>query len=87
MIIATAKLIKGSEVPVGDGKTKPFRASVRIGEDRPISAIIKRIPKIQVVAECYAAVLLTKWKLPVPTPLLVIDGDELLFGSTRNTPV
>lgn len=86
MVVATASLIRGSEVAVGDGRTKPFRASVRVGDDRPISAIVKRIPRLQVAAECYAATLLTKWGVPTPTPLLVIDGDELLYGSTEEYP-
>lgn len=85
-MIAVATLISGTEVSIGDGRNKPFRAPVRIGEDRPISAICKRVSREQIAAECYAATLLKAWGLHVPTPLIVVDRDELLFGSTEEYP-
>lgn len=86
MEIARAILIKGSEIYLGEGRNKPFRASVRIGDDRPFSAIIKKLQLSQVIAECYAAILLRAWGLPVPTPLIVVEENEIYFGSTEEYP-
>lgn len=84
--IKSGKLIKGTEIPVGDGINKPFRALVRIGNDAPIAAIVKRMPRESVIAECFAAILLQEWQVPSPNPILIIDDDQVLFGSEELYP-
>lgn len=86
MEIARAVLIKGSEIYLDEGRNKPFRASVRIGSERPFSAIIKKLQLQQIIAECYAAILLKAWGIPVPTPLIVMNDTEIYFGSTEEYP-
>lgn len=85
-LIPIATLIKGTEILVGDGITRPIRALVKIAGGPPISAIVKRLPKNSIAAECIAAVLLRGWQVPVSDPMLILDGGDLLFGSKEEYP-
>ena len=65
---------------VGEGLTKPVRAVVRV-EDRDIAVILKYIPPHSIAAECFCALLLRAWGVPVPEPILVETPTGPAFAS------
>ncbi|MCW8918945.1 MAG: hypothetical protein OQL08_09050 [Gammaproteobacteria bacterium] len=80
MQVREAELLPNTETEIGEGINKATRGMVMIdGEIR--GAIIKRIPLDGVLAECYCAVVMRAWNLPVPEPLLVRDGENWIFAS------
>lgn len=68
------------ETPTGEGITGPVRGVIKV-EDQLHAAVIKRIPKDAVVAECFCALLMRAWGLPVPEPILVMEEETLVFAS------
>ncbi len=83
MKLRIGALVPGSETPVGDGASRPVRAVILV-DGTLHAAIVKRIPLENIVAECFCAILLRAWKLPVPEPVLVRDGDAMLFASLES---
>ncbi|WP_375592204.1 hypothetical protein [Chitiniphilus eburneus] len=81
MTLARATLVPNTSQPVGEGLSGAVRALVRLDDGQPVIAICKRLPRKVVFAECFAALLLRGWGISVPQPVLVADGQELLFGS------
>ena len=79
MILKTATIVEGTEVTINEGVTHPIRAVVRF-ENSTYNAVIKTLPIEHIAAECFAALLLDGWSVPVPQPLL-IEGSRLRFGS------
>lgn len=79
MILKTATVIQGTEISISEGVTKPVRAVVRF-EGATYNAVVKTLSIQHVAAECFAALLLDGWGLPVAQPLL-IEGEQLRFGS------
>lgn len=86
MKLGVAELIAGTERPLGVGKTGAARCNLRV-DGRPVAAIIKRGPVEQTYAEAFCALLLSAWGLPVPTPYVVMTGDQdgLAFASVDAT--
>lgn len=83
MELKTAVLIvKGTKV--GEGVNEPCRAIVRTNEI-DIAIILKELPPAAIAAECFAALLLRKWGLNVPEPILVDMNGTLGFGSAEIT--
>jgi hypothetical protein len=81
MEIQTATIVKGSESPAGDGMSGALRCILTLPDGTKRSAIIKRGPAAQIMAEAFSAVLLRKWGLPVPLPFLIEEGTTLAFAS------
>lgn len=79
MLLSDAVLIARLK-PTNDGITNPTRAVVRL-RDVDVGAIVKELDPPHIAAECFAALLLRSWGLNVPEPILVHDGDKVLFGS------
>lgn len=73
-------LVPNTETPIGDGLTGAQRAVIRV-EGRTQAAVIKRIAVEAVIAECFCGLLFKEWGLPTPEPILVRDGEAILFGS------
>lgn len=84
-MIEFATVVPGSETPAGDGVTGARRCVLTIKNGRPVSAVIKRGPLKEVLAESFCAVLLTGWGLPVPTPYLVLEQTSLAFASADSS--
>lgn len=80
MQLRQATLIKGTIKPVGFGVTAPERALVRL-DGNSVAAILKRLDTGAIAAECFAALVLIEWGIPVPEPILVQDDEQILFGS------
>ncbi len=80
MQLRTGQIIPGAETPVGEGINRPVRTTIRVDEGIH-AAVIKRIPQSAVLVECFCALLLRGWGLPVPEPILVTEGDNLVFAS------
>lgn len=78
-MIRTGTLIPGSETPAGDGVTEPNKALILV-QGKTYAAIVKPIPPEAIAAECFAALLLRGWALPVPEPIY-IDGNPPMFAS------
>lgn len=80
MKLLTGTIYAGIETPVGEGVNAPVRGTVLVdGELR--AAVLKRIPPDAVLAECFCALMLRGWGLPVPEPVLVTEGETLAFAS------
>lgn len=73
-------LYPGSETPAGEGLTGPVRGIIK-ADGQLHAAVIKRIPAPAVLAECFCALLLRAWGLPVPEPILVAERETLAFAS------
>lgn len=58
----------------------PTRGTIRVDGELH-GAIIKRIPEACVAAECFCGQLLRAWGLPVPEPIVVMDGEVKIFAS------
>lgn len=82
-MILRGRLIPDTETPLDDGKSipPPMRAKIRLDNGRDTQAIVKRLPPKAMVTECFCALLLSGWGIPVPPIALVEDGDDLLFAS------
>lgn len=80
MKLRIGTIAAGVETPVGDGINRPVRATVRVDEASH-AAVIKRLPPQAVLAECFCALLLRGWGLPVPEPVLIIENQGLVFAS------
>lgn len=81
MEIQVATIISGTETPAGDGVTGALRCVLTLPDGTKRSAIVKRGPPSQIMAEAFSAVLLSKWGLPVPLPFLINEGATLAFAS------
>lgn len=79
-MIDWAEVVPGSEQPVGIGVSGAVRCTLRV-QGKVIGGVLKRIPRAQVLAEAFCALLMRGWGLPIPTPYLVADGDTLAFAS------
>lgn len=80
MKLRKATLIKGTNRPLCIGRTGPERALVKL-DGQSTAAIIKNVDTPSITAECFAALVLSSWGIPVAEPLLVEDEGQLLFGS------
>ena len=69
--VLEAKLIHGTETPVGEGNNSPARCVVELTDGSFGVAILKRIPLQSVVIEVFCALVLRRWGLHVPQPLIV----------------
>ncbi len=76
-----ARLIPGTRHTIGTGQLAAERALVKLEDGTTLPAVVKTMPAEIIAAECFCAILLTAWGVSVPEPLLVTDGDTLLFGS------
>ena len=81
MEIQVATIIGGTETPAGDGVTGALRCVIALPDGTKRSAIVKRGPPGQIMAEAFSAVLLSKWGLPVPLPFLIDEGATPAFAS------
>jgi len=81
MEIQIATIINGTETPAGDGVTGALRCVLMLSDGTKRSAIVKRGPPGQIMAEAFSAVLLGKWGLPVPMPFLIDEEQTLAFAS------
>lgn len=81
MKLETAKLVAGSESPIGEGVNAAIRCVLALRDGTRRAAILKRIPHERVMAECFCALLLRGWGLNVPEPFLVDEGASIAFGS------
>lgn len=81
MTLETARMVRGSETPVGIGATGALRCTLTIRSGARVAAILKRGTVGHVAAEAFSAMLLRSWGLPVPTPYLVPEDDGLAFAS------
>jgi hypothetical protein len=79
MTIRTGTLVIGTEQPIGEGITRPVRASIMV-DGISHQAVVKTLTPPQLTAELLCAVLLRKWGLPVPEPIILV-GDTLQFAS------
>ena len=87
MQIGKATVVAGTEEPLGIGLTGAMRCVLRTESGELIGAILKRIPMERIVTECFAALLLRAWNIPVPDPFVVSDGNNISFASTdKNYP-
>lgn len=82
-MIETARLLPGSETPVGDGTTGALRCMIELPDRRRCAAVLKRGPLGDVAAEAFGAALLRAWGLPMPTPYLVHEPAGLSFASAE----
>jgi hypothetical protein len=80
MKLRTGIIYSSTETPTGEGLTQPVRGIVKV-DGQLQAAVIKRIPKDAVIAECFCALLMRGWELPVPEPILVVEGETLVFAS------
>lgn len=80
MEIQIATIVSGSETPAGDGMSGALRCVLALPDGTKRSAIIKRGPAGQIMAEAFSAILLSKWGLPVPSPFLIEEGTTLAFA-------
>lgn len=81
MEIQIATLVRGSESPAGDGLSGAQRCVLRLPDASKRCAILKRAVAGQVMAEALAALLLSAWGLPVPSPFLIDEEGVLAFAS------
>lgn len=81
MEIQVAKIISGTETPAGDGVTGALRCVITLQDGSKRSAVVKRGPPGQIMAEAFSAILLSKWGLPVPLPFLIDEGTTMAFAS------
>lgn len=80
MKLRTGTIVPGTETLAGDGINSPMRAAVRVDGELH-AAIVKRLNNRELLAECFCAMLLTAWGLPVPEPVLIIDNEGHAFAS------
>lgn len=85
MKLETARLVRGSETPAGDGKSGALRCVLSLPDGSKRAAIIKRMETPRVLAEAFCAILLRGWGLNVPDPYLVDEGDKISFASADAT--
>ncbi|MEW6560867.1 MAG: hypothetical protein AB1412_11820 [Pseudomonadota bacterium] len=83
MRLRTGTLIPGTETPVGTGRNSPVRATIRVDSALHL-AIVKRLPREGVLAECFCAMLFRGWGLPTPEPIIIHEHGSLIFGSLDN---
>lgn len=81
MQIQIVELIKGSEVPAGDGITGAMKCVIRTPDTTLKAAILKRGPIEEIFAEGFCALVLRSWGLPVPVPYLISEENSLSFAS------
>ncbi|MGJ7918219.1 hypothetical protein ACI48D_22465 [Massilia sp. LXY-6] len=81
MEIHIATIVNGSETPAGDGISGALRCVIRLQDGTKRSAILKRGPVGQIMAEAFSALLLSKWNLPVPLPFLIDEAGAMAFAS------
>lgn len=85
MKLETARLVRGSETPAGDGLQGAMRCVLTLQDGSKRAAIIKRMARQSVLAEAFCALLLRGWGLSVPDPYLVDEGDTISFASADAT--
>lgn len=83
-MIQWGEVITGTETEVGIGVSGVTRCSIRVN-GRAQGAILKRGPQSEILAEAFAAMLLRRWGLPVPTPYLVDEPGGLAFASAEQS--
>jgi len=81
MKLQVVELVAGTETPAGDGNSGALRCTVRLPDGALRAAVLKRGSIDEIAAEAFAALLLRAWSLPVPEPLLVVDGAAVSFAS------
>lgn len=82
MRLRTGTLIHGTEIEAAGGINNGSIQLIRVDGD-VFRAIVKRLPLGGIAAECLCAMLMRGWDLPVPEPILVCDGSDLLFASLK----
>ncbi|MGE8450558.1 MAG: hypothetical protein ACN6OP_08105 [Pseudomonadales bacterium] len=85
MKLETARLMRGSETPAGDGVSGAMRCVLSLSDGSIRGAILKRMERQRVLAEAFSALLLRGWGLSVPDPYLVDEGDVISFASADAT--
>lgn len=79
--LTKARLIAGSQTPVGDGVTGASRCVLEDATGRKRAAVLKEGTPAEVASEALAALLLSAWGLPVPEPFLVDVNGAIAFAS------
>lgn len=85
MKLETARLVRGSETPAGDGISGAMRCVLTLSDGTKRAAIIKRMERERVLAEAFCALLLRGWGLSVPDPYLVDEDGTFAFASADAT--
>lgn len=80
MELRKGKLVPDSETPIGEGINAATRGLIEVDGELK-AAVIKRLPKISIAAECFCALLFNGWGIPVPEPVLVECESCIAFGS------
>lgn len=74
-------MIPGTEVPIDEGITAPFRCIAIVDGER-VAVVAKRIINAGIERECVCAVLFRAWGISAPEPLLLRRADgTVLFAS------
>jgi hypothetical protein len=79
MPVPTVTIVSGTESPLSEGVTGPFRCLVRLPDDDVRAAVVKKLTAQGVAAEVFCALLLKGWGLSVPEPAIV--SSPLAFAS------
>ncbi len=85
MKLETARLVRGSETPAGDGLSGALRCVLSLPDGTKRAAILKRMERQRVMAEAFCSLLLRGWGLNVPDPYLVDEGETIAFASADAT--
>lgn len=85
MKLETARLVRGSESPAGDGLSGAMRCVLTLSDGTQRAAIIKRMERQRVLAEAFCALLLRGWGLTIPDPYLVDEDGVISFASADAT--
>ncbi len=80
MTIRTGQLIPGTLKKAADGINNAHVCSVML-EGEIVRAYVKPIPWPKAIVECFCALLLQRWGLDVPEPILVEINGAAWFGS------
>ncbi|WJM93347.1 hypothetical protein QDY63_10860 [Pseudomonas brenneri] len=84
MEVRWAELVRGTERPIGIGVSGAMRCTIRVS-GKVTGAILKKGPRVEIVAEAFCAILLRSWGLNVPDSYLLEIEGQLAFASADAT--